>query len=127
MRQLWTALRLAATARFHTPGNRAVVPGTHLLSGGPESTLERGIYRNDGYDHSGDALPQSAMPNAFRACLKAGSALVFDSSCVRTQPTLRCVGPATALLCRALLRFLYRLAAVFSLTLQEFYCRSLYN
>ena len=61
-------------------GETAVVPGTHLLSGGPESTLERGIFRNDGYSHSDDALPQSAMPNAFRACLKAGSALVFDSS-----------------------------------------------
>ena len=24
--------------------------------------------------------PQSAMPNAFRACLSAGSALIFDSS-----------------------------------------------
>ena len=58
----------------------SVVPGTHLLSGGPESTLERGIFRNDGYTHKHDALPQSAMPNAFRGCLKAGSALVFDSS-----------------------------------------------
>ena len=61
-------------------GETAVVPGTHLLSGGPESTLERGIFRNDGYTHNDDALPQSAMPNAFRGCLKAGSALVFDSS-----------------------------------------------
>ena len=61
-------------------GETAVVPGTHLLSGGPESALERGIFRNDGYNHGEDALPQSAMPNAFRACLKAGSALVFDSS-----------------------------------------------
>lgn len=61
-------------------GETAVVPGTHLLSGGPESTLERGIFRNDGYTHGDDALPQSAMPNAFRGCLKAGSALIFDSS-----------------------------------------------
>ena len=35
---------------------------------------------SDGYDHDDDALPQSAMPNAFRACLSAGSALIFDSS-----------------------------------------------
>ena len=61
-------------------GETAVVPGTHLLSGGPESTLVRGIFCNGGYTHNDDALPQSAMPNAFRGCLKAGSALVFDSS-----------------------------------------------
>ena len=63
-------------------GETACVPGTHRLAGSPREVLAR-PFRFDtmGEEARAEALPQAAMPNLVRAALKAGSAVLFDSSC----------------------------------------------